>query len=94
MQKKTKKPISNFATKEDIEELAGITNRSLERELQPVHGHLAELGEQITDLQAGQKRLESGIQAILKHIESTDETLREHKTHPERIARLERSVFR
>ncbi|HLD25976.1 MAG TPA: hypothetical protein VJC05_02970 [Candidatus Andersenbacteria bacterium] len=38
--------------------------------------------------------LQSSQLAILSVVQSIDQQLREHKTHPDRIARLERSVFR
>ena len=79
------------ATKGDVRaavnELAQATNNAITTELKPIRSDIAEL-------KAGQGRLERSQQAILDVVQSIDQQLREHKTHPDRIARLERSVFR
>jgi hypothetical protein len=52
------------------------------------------LGTKVDMLETKVGRIERSQQSILDLVKAIDQQLREHGTHSDRIARLERSVFR
>lgn len=66
----------------------------LQADVKELRSDVKEIRDDVSELKQGQKRLEGGMQAILKVVELTGDQLREHRDLPERVARLERSVFR
>ena len=75
------------ATQEDLSHLAGeMTRRFDENEYR-----FNALEQRFDNLE---KRLDSQFSNVFKLLESIDESLRELKTLPQRVDRLERSVFR
>ena len=78
------------ATQHDLSLLSGHMTTRLDR-----------LEGKVDKLETGQKELKEDVsslkrsqEAILNVVQSIDTQLQEHKTHPTRIRRLERSVFR
>ena len=75
------------ATKRDVEravdELAQATNNAFEQTYARMDRHEAK-----TD------RLENGMKAILAVVQENNQLLKELRTLPERVSRLERATFR
>jgi peptidoglycan hydrolase CwlO-like protein len=78
------------AVQEDVDKLAQATGKTFQR----VEADIAELKGDVKSLKADVQSLKSGQAAILNVVEGIDAQLKEHRTHPARIKRLERSVFR
>ena len=68
--------------REDLDNLAIITKTSFDR-----------VDERFDTLEKNQERLERGMKAILEVVQENNILLKEFRTHPDRIARLERSAF-
>lgn len=89
--------------REDVDNLAITTKNSFDRvdaRFDRVESEIQELLEGYERLEQKQDefaenlaRLERGIKAILEVVQENNILLKEFRTHPERIARLERAVF-
>jgi ubiquinone biosynthesis protein UbiJ len=85
------------AVQDDVDSLAQATAKTFQRvegDIAQIKGDVTGLKDDVGKLGKRLDRLESGQAAILKVAESIDEQLKEFRTHPTRIERLERSVFR
>lgn len=78
------------ATQHDLSLLSSQMTTRLDR----LEGKFDKLGMGQKELKEDVTSLKRSQEAILNVVQSIDTQLREHKTHPARIRRLERSVFR
>lgn len=77
---------NKLATQEDLALLGGqLTSR-----IDSAEGQLKDLSSKVN---AGFAKMERKMNGILKIITSIEDLLKEHKTHPARIARIERTLF-
>jgi hypothetical protein len=74
-------------TQEDLALLGGQLTTQLNEFKHDVNSGFSKLNKRVD-------RVESGMKEILQVVKSIDVQLKEHKTLPARVARLERSVFR
>ena len=82
------KSFANVATKDDLKALAtkeDLKDFATKNDLKQIRKEIATK----EDL----ARLEGSQAAILDVVKSIDHQLKEHSTHPTRLARLERSIF-
>lgn len=75
---------------EDVDKLAQATAKTFQR----VEANIAELKSDVNGVKADVQSLKSGQAAILSVVQGIDQQLKEHRRLPERVERLERSVFR
>lgn len=85
--------VERLATRDDLAAVAGRIDR-LDGRMDGFDGRMDGLDERMGGFDERLGRLERGQSDILKVMQAIDEQLKEHRTHPARIARLERSVFR
>jgi hypothetical protein len=85
------------ATKSDLDhlgtELRGEIS-DLRTEVEGVDQRLIVVEKKVDSLEKGQRKLQRGVDGILKIVTSIEEQLQEHKALPAKVSRLERSVFR
>jgi hypothetical protein len=90
MNKEVSDPRQQSATKADI---TGLDKKidDVRTELEGVDQRLIKVE---SDVRTGFAKTERKLNGVLKIITSIEEMLKEHKTLPAKVARLERSVFR
>lgn len=96
-------PINQPATKQDVEnaidELAQATEKGFQhmatkKDVARLEGKTDRLETKSDRLEAKVDRLTRGVEALLESSEANTQMLKEHRDLPDRVSRLERTVFR
>lgn len=84
------------SVQDDVDKLAQATAKTFERieQRMATKDDIATIHQRFGSLDDRIGRLERGQAAILSVVQGIDEQLKEFRTHPARIERLEHSVFR
>lgn len=89
-------PINQPATKQDVEnaidELAQATEKGFQH--MATKKDVARLEGKTDRLETKVDRLTRGVEALLESSEANTQMLKEHRDLPNRVSRLERTVFR
>jgi len=88
---------SQHATTNDIEELAAITAKQfnvVDERFNKVDERLKKIDKRFNKVDGHLGRLERGQEAVLNVLNENNQLLREIRHLPQRVERLERSVFR
>ena len=94
MPKKAEQPLTEKKVQKMVDKAVDDVAQATNKAFQGVESDIADLKDDMVEVKGEIQSLKSGQAAILRVVQGIDKQLKEHRTHPQRITRLERAVFR